>query len=131
MQTCNSISLKENSALLNTELRSLKQNLNWFSSKQTHWLSILSKNKQNKETPGQHSLTSSSRRSTPTRPNVHTLDMCKVDTEVESIPQHFEHGVDQISLKVPAKLPKGGQPQSKLILTCFPYKSRCSCRMPV
>ena len=30
-------------------------------------------NKQNKETPGQHSLTPSSRRSTPTRPNFHSL----------------------------------------------------------
>ena len=33
---------------------------------------MASKNKQNKETPGQHSLTPSSRRSTPTRPNFHT-----------------------------------------------------------
>ena len=64
--------LNSANSLLNTELRSLKQNRNWFSSKQTQWLSILSKNKQNKETPGQHSLTPSSRRSTPTRPNFHT-----------------------------------------------------------
>ena len=53
-------------------------NLNWFSSKQTQWLSILSKNKQNKETPGQHSLTPSSRRSTPTRPNFHNPTKCSV-----------------------------------------------------
>jgi len=63
--------LNSANSLLNTELRSLKQNLNWFSSKQTQWLSILSKNKQNKQTPGQHSLTPSSRRATPTRPNFH------------------------------------------------------------
>ena len=67
--------LNSANSLLNTELRSLKQNLNWFSSKQTQWLSILSKNKQNKETPGQHSLTPSSRRSTPTRPNFHTSSL--------------------------------------------------------
>ena len=53
--------------------RILKQNLNWFSSKQTQWLSILSKNKQNKETPGQLP-NSSSRRSTPTRPNFHNIE---------------------------------------------------------
>ena len=64
--------MKEKRSQESRELRSLKQNLNWFSSKQTQWLSILSKNKQNKETPGQHSLTPSSRSSTPTRPNFHT-----------------------------------------------------------
>ena len=46
------------------------------------WLSILSKNKQNKETPGQHSLLPSSRRSTPTRPNFHTPS-CRSAKEVK------------------------------------------------
>ena len=75
-------SLSSANTLLNTESRKLNWNLNWFSSKQTQWLSIPSKNKQNKETPGQHSLTPSSRRSTPTRPNFHTPS-CRSDQEVK------------------------------------------------
>ena len=69
-------------SLLNTELRSLNRTLTGSLLKQTQWLSILSKNKQNKETPGQHSLLPSSRRSTPTRPNFHTPS-CRSAKEVK------------------------------------------------
>ena len=82
-QTSSSLSFAKLSKLSSKhEATQSKQNLNWFSSKQTQWLSILSKNKQNKETPGQHSLTPSSRRSTPTRPNFHTPS-CRSDKEVK------------------------------------------------
>ena len=104
--------LKSNS-LLNTELRSLKQNLNWFSSKQTQWLSILSKNKQNKETPGQHSLTPSSRRSTPTRPNFHTY------TRSDSSGNVGVHGLgmQQTSVHVELLMPQDRLEQQNLVIS--------------
>ena len=86
-----------------------KQNLNWFSSKQTQWLSILSKNKQNKETPGQHSLTPSSRRSTPTRPNFH-ISGKEEAVAMENYAKRWQTREDTYQIKRPRLKPEVRDP---------------------